>query len=276
MDDTQRVIRDMEIRRASIDTDYEVVMSNDMVRGSSNLSLNELKLLRTIIMQIKPGDTKLYPYMISVKDFKKMTGIKGDKIYGEVDRMTDHIMEETIKIGDGNPKHNWKKFSWLSMCSYEDGMFTIRLNDALAPYLIGLKSFYTKFKLEEIVKLKSTYSIRLLELIYEGLKNAPIYGDKSKEIYISEDVIRAATNTVDTYQRASSLKDRVVMAAVKELNEKSGYHIEVRDDKPGRKITGFFFTIETKVWHDLKEKDPERAMELLKRSDEKLQEMKKE
>lgn len=272
MDDATRVIRDMEIRRASTETDYEVVMANDMVRGTSNLSLNELKLLRTIIMQIKPGDTKLYPYRISVKDFQKMTGLKGDKIYGEADKMTDHIMREIIKIGDGNPKHKWEKFQWVSMCKYSDGVFTIQLNQALEPYLINLRRFYTKFKLEEIVKLKTTYSIRLLELLYEGMRNAPIYGEKSTEVYLPMDVIRKATNTVDKYTSVYLFKERVVTSAVNEINQKSGYYITVDDVKKSRKVDGYKFTIETKVWHELKERDPEAAMKLLEKAEAKERE----
>lgn len=250
MEDIKKIVEDMEIRQASTNVDYSVVMANDMVKGCSNLSLNELKLLRTIIMQVKKEDTELYPYKISVKDFQKMTGCTSKNLYSLADKMTDHLLREIIRIGDGNPKHSWKKFQWVSMCSYEDGYFTIKLNDALKPYLIGLKKFYTEFKLEDIIRLNSVYSIRLLELIYEALKSAPVYADKVAEVYISLDVIRKATNTEGKYTSVNRWKERVINAAVKEINEKSNYYLTVREYKSSRKIEGFYFTVESQAGHN--------------------------
>lgn len=259
MEDTKRIFADMEIRQASTNVDYSVVMANDMAKGCSNLSLNELKLLRTIIMQIKKEDKELYPYRISVKDFQKMTGCTSKNLYSLADKMTDHLLREIIKIGDGNPRHNWKKFQWVSMCSYEDGYFTIKLNDALKPYLIGLKKFYTEFKLEDIIRLNSVYSIRLLELIYEAMKSAPVYADNVAEVYISMDVIRKATNTEGKYTSVNRWKERVINAAVNEINDKCNYYITAREYKSSRKIDGFYFTIESQARHLFKGK-PEKQV----------------
>lgn len=263
MDGAERVFKDMQMRRASTDTDYSVVMANDMVKGCSELSLNELKLLRTIIMQIKPEDTELYPYMITVKDFQKMLGVSEKYIYRDAQKMCIHLLREVILIGDGNPKHRWKAFQWVSMCEYDSGTFYIKLNDALKPYIIGLQRFYTKFSLSDIVQLNSTYSIRLLELIYEAMRNAPVYGDKSTEVYIPLDVLRKATNTEKKYTSISNWIRRVIDIPLSEINQKNGkYHFTYRPYKESRKIVGFYFLIESAIWHQLKEDDPDRAQQI--------------
>lgn len=263
MNKADRVFRDMEVRRASIDTDYSVVMANDMIKGCSELSLNELKLLRTIIMQIKPDDTELYPYMLSVKDFQEMTGLSGKRIYDEAQKMCLHLLREVILISDGNPRHKWKAFQWVSMCEYDSGTFCIRLNDALKPYIIGLQKFYTKFALSDIVQLNSTYAIRLLELIYEGMKNAPVYADKTTEVYIPLDVMRKATNTETKYKSVNRWIERVIKLPLEEINRKNGkYYFSYRPYKESRKIAGFYFLIESANWHRLKEDNPERAEQI--------------
>lgn len=263
MSGAERVFKDMEMRRASIDTDYSVVMANDMIKGCSELSLNELKLLRTIIMQIKPEDTELYPYMMTVKDFQGITGLSEKRIYDEARKMCVHLLKEVIMIGDGNPRHPWEAFQWVSMCKYDLGKFYIKLNDCLKPYIVGLQRFYTKFQLSDIVRLNSTYAIRLLELIYEAMKNAPVYADKSTEVYIPVDVIRKATNTENKYTSISNFIKRVVDLPIKEINKKNEkYHISYRQYKESRKIVGFYFLVESANWHQLKEDDPEKAEQI--------------
>lgn len=263
MNSAERVFKDMQMRRASIDTDYSVVMANDMIKGCSELSLNELKLLRTIIMQIKPEDTELYPYMLSVKDFQKMIGVSEKYIYREAQKMCIHLLKEVILIGDGNPKHPWKAFQWVSMCEYDSGKFCIRLNDALKPYIIGLQKFYTKFALSDIVQLNTTYAIRLLELIYEAMKNAPVYADQTTEVYIPVDVIRKATNTKNKYTSISNFIKRVIDIPIQEINKKNEkYHISYRQYKESRKIVGFYFLVESANWHKIKEDDPEIAEQM--------------
>ena len=263
MDKVERVFRDMEVRRASTDTDYSVVMANDMIKGCSELSLNELKLLRSIIMQIKPEDKELYPYMLTVKDFQEMTGLSERRIYDEARKMCLHLLKEVIMIGDGNPRHPWEAFQWVSMCRYDSGTFYIRLNDALKPYIIGLQKFYTKFTLADIVRLNSVYSIRLLELIYEAMKSAPVYADQTTEVYLPMDVMRKATNTENKYKSVNRWVETVIKQPLEEINRKNGkYHFSYRPYKQSRKIVGFYFLVESANWHRLKEDDPEKAEQI--------------
>ena len=135
--------------------------------------------------------------------------------------------------------------------------------NALKPYIIGLQKFYTKFALSDIVRLNSTYAIRLLELIYEAMKNAPVYADKTTEVYIPVDVIRKATNTEKKYTSISNFIKRVIDIPIQEINKKNEkYYVSYRQYKVSRKIVGFYFLIESANWHRLKESDPEKAEQL--------------
>lgn len=263
MNDIEKTVSDIKVRQASTDTDYSVVMANDMIRGCSALSLNELKLLRTIIMQIKPEDKELYPYKISVRELQTIMGISGKRIYDEAQKMCVHLLQEVILIGDGNPKHKWRAFQWVSLCEYNEGIFLIKLNDALKPYVIGLQRFYTQFKLEDIVRMNSVHAIRLLEMIYEALKGTPVYADQSAEVYIPVDALRKATNTENKYTSINRWTERIIKLPLEEINRKNGkYYISYRPHKESRKIVGFFFLIESATWHHLKESDPEKAEQL--------------
>lgn len=238
---------ELQARQIELDTAKEVYMANDMVKGKSKLKLNEMKLLRALIMQINKTDRGLYVYDIPVMDLANMLGISPKFIYREMDKMTTNLMSEVIYIGDGNPKHKWQKFHWVDTCKYQSGVLTIKLSEELAPYVLGLQNYYTRYPLEQIVQLKSIYSLRLYELLLCAMRTTP-HASETELVYISVEVIRKATNTENKYSQIGQFKDRVIMPAISEINEKtSQYHIEARDYKESGKVVGFYFDIESQA-----------------------------
>lgn len=257
----EQYVNDAELRKISTNTDFSVVMANDLVKGTSNLSLNELKLLRLVIMQITPEDIDLHPYIVEIKELQKIIGVDNKKLYHYAQKMCLHLLKEVVLIGDGNPKHKWEAFQWVSYCKYDAGKITIKLNDALKPYIVGLQRFYTKFKLEEIVRLNTTYAIRLLELLHMTFKTE-FYGQHNEEVYIDLQTLRKATNTEQKYHKIDHFKKRVIESAINELNEKSEYHITYRDYKSGRAIVGFYFLVQQQWEYDMQQKAKQGAKQV--------------
>lgn len=262
MDMDNNIIKDIQTRQMNMDTDNKVAIANDMIKGVSNLSLSEAKLLRLLIMQVVPEDDSFYMFSVKASDFAKLLGIDKSNLYKEMHRMVSHLISEVISIGDGNPKHPWKKFHWVDYCDYKDGVLTIELSKHLSPYIIGLKQWYTQYRLEEIIYLNSVYAIRLYELIVMAMKSKTPYADNATEVYIDAKTIRKATGTEDKYQRVSQFKEKVINTAIREINKHSSYHVSVRDYKEARRIAGFYFLVESATWHRIKEEDPERAEQI--------------
>lgn len=241
------IIENVQARQMNTDlTDQVVAMANDMIKGTSKLTLTEAKLLRLLIMQVKPTDEDFSPFNVTVSEFSQLLNIDKSNIYREMDRISGHLLSEVIYIGDGNPKHKWKKFQWLSYCAYENGVLTIELNKHLKPYILGLKKWYTQYRLEEIIGFGSVHSIRIYELIAMALRNQKPYGDAVTKVYIDADSIRKATNTAEKYERISQFKKKVLDIAIKEINEKSSYHVHYEEHKEARRIVGFYFVVQSR------------------------------
>lgn len=240
----QNEVRKMENKMCLNEENY-VVMSNDLIKGKSNLSLNELKLLRLTIMQIMREDIDLLTYQISIVELAKCLGIARQNLYVEAMEMCKHLMQELVFIGDGNPKHKWEMFQWCSKCRYNDGIITIKLHDDLKPYLLELKKHYTQYVLQDILLLKTVYSVRMYELISEELRTK-VYADKTETVNLSIEKIRKATNTEDKYETISMFRSRVIDSAIAEINEKLGYNISYEPIKKSRKIVGYKFIVESK------------------------------
>lgn len=250
------VEKNIHRKEVTFNTDNYVVMANNMVlHSASNLNLNEVKLLRFIIMQTRKGDKELYEFEVSAKDLCKLLGIKSKDMYKRLDTMTTHLMQEVIRIGDDS-KREWRKFHWVDVCEYSKGVIKIKLSDQLKPYLLHLRGCFTKYQLSEIISLKSTYAIRIYEMIngYLNDNNLP-HADVAIEISISIDEIRRATDTEKKFERYSSFKSKVIDGALKEINEKSMYYVTATPYKRGKAVAGFEFLIESQVGHTVKMQD---------------------
>jgi plasmid replication initiation protein len=235
-------------KEITLNTDNFVVMSNNMIlHSASNLSLNELKLLRFFIMQTRKDDTELFEFNANVKDIAKSLDINEKVLYRSLDKMTDHLMKEVIYIGNST-KDRWKKFHWVDVCEYEAGNLTIKLSDELKPFLIDLRGAFTRYQLSDIVGLNSVYAIRIYEILngYMNDNNLP-YADNAIEISVSIDTIRKATDTENKFERFSSFNTKVIQTAIKEINSKSRYHVIATPYKSGRQVVGFDFLIESQA-----------------------------
>ena len=262
----QRVLEvEKSINRKEItfNTENYVVMANNMVlHSASNLNLTEIKLLRFIIMQTEKGDKDLFEFDVAVKDLCKLLDIKSKDMYKRIDTMTTHLMQEVIRIGDDS-KQQWRKFHWVDVCEYKKGIITIKLSEQLKPYLIGLRGCFTRYQLSEIISLKSTYAIRIDEMIngYLNENNLP-HADVAIEISISIDEIRRATDTEKKFERYSSFKTYVIDTALKEINEKSKYYVTATPYKRGRAVVGFEFLIESQVGHTIKMQNQNKEIKM--------------
>lgn len=254
MERYEKVNKDIHRRELQLDTRHEVAMANQMIlHTASNLSLNEMKLLRYIIMQTKRNDDYLFEYEFSVKDFAKDAEISVKDAYRDFKKMSRHMMQEVLEIEDKKTDH-WRLFHWVDMCDYYKGVVTIKISDELKPFLLHLVGSFTRYELDEIIKMNSTYAIRIYEVIrsYMDDKNLP-YADNKTEISISMDVLRKVTNTENKFERYSNFKLRVIDAAINEINRCSKYHVTAEPYKRGRAVAGFDFLIESQAGYAVRQ-----------------------
>lgn len=244
--------KEVNRREVTFDTNNYVAMANNMIlHSASNLTLNEVKLLRFFIMQTKKDDKELYSFSVNVKTLAKTLEISEKNLTRDLDKMTTHIMKEVIYIGDGSKK-KWKQFHWVDVCEYDSGVLSIKISDELKPFLVGLRGSFTRYRLAEIINLHSMYAIKIYEVLngYMDDNNKP-HADVATEISISLEELRRITDTTNKFERYSNFKAKVIDAALKEINEKSIYHVTATPYKNGKMIAGFDFLIESQAgyWH---------------------------
>lgn len=214
---------------------YYVVESNDIInKARHDLTARELKLMDFVISKIQPEDTQFNLIHTSMYELTKVLNIKQNgKNYGDMAKSIGELRKKEVLIYDD--KHRTvTQTGWVQSAKYhENGQVEIRLNEDLAPHLLGLKNHYTQHLLIDTTKLKSRYSILLYKLMRECDK------DKGKSIAILQgtpDEFKEWLGAPKDYTYGR-FKDNVLKKAVEEINLKiDDMDLEILQGRRGRKV----------------------------------------
>ena len=218
-----------------MENNYIVTKANSLINANYNLSLQEQKIILILASMVQPSDEEFQEYKLEIKELLKLLDIKDQSKYIELPKITKELMKKVFEIKEGS---EIVQLAWLSSARYktQKGELYIKFSPDLKPYLLKLKSLYTSYKLDNILTLKSKYSIRVYELLksneYKNQYECSI-NDLKKKLYIIE-------KSYDVYQ---NFKNRVIVKAQHELKEKTDIEFEFEEIKTGRKVTALKFYI---------------------------------
>ena len=225
--------------------------SNDIVRKSESLvkarySLNPLalKFVTTIISNLKRSDEVDKEYIYRVKDFAEMMGVSYHDIYAEMEEAVEELLKKPlhIKTDDG-----WIKANWISDAEYKEGegYISFTISKKLRPYLLAVQEKFLKYRIENILKLKSGYVIRLYEILKDWYNQSERYnGTKKVEKIVEVRWLREILEIPKSYQYSSHLKKLIIEKAKKQLAEHTDIKFDYKEIKTGRKVTHIKFIIE--------------------------------
>ena len=147
----------------------------------------------------------------------------------------------------------------------------IRFSPEIMPYLINLKAEFTQYKISELQKLNSKYSIilyRWLSMQYNQYEHYSVKGGRRAEqvesyqnpsITVKE--LRVITDTLNEYKEMSNFTREVLNKPLEEINAHTSFNVTYEKVKKGRSIDSIVFHIEKKPvakneYYKQEEKDP--------------------
>ncbi|MBA2176867.1 replication initiation protein [Halobacillus locisalis] len=218
-----------------------VTKSNELIEATyrSPLTKREQKLIAYVVSQIEPRDEEFHIYRVSIREFTKMMGLEQPK-YTELGDILKKLMSKVIEI----EKTDGKKLltHWISGAEYspdegpQEGTIDFSFDPRLKPYLLQLKNQFTSYRLENILELKSGYSIRFYELLKKW-ENVGV-------VTFTVDELRRKVGAVEVYKEFANFRQRVLEPASKELREKTDIYFEYEPIKKGRKYHSITFSIQ--------------------------------
>ena len=130
----------------------------------------------------------------------------------------------------------------------------IRFSPEIMPYLINLKAEFTQYKISELQKLNSKYSIilyRWLSMQYNQYEHYSVKGGRRAEqvenyrkpsITVKE--LRVITDTLNEYKEMSNFTREVLNKPLEEINAHTSFNVSYEKIKKGRSIDSIVFHIE--------------------------------
>jgi plasmid replication initiation protein len=219
-----------------VNRDNFVTKSNKLIEANYKLGVIEQKIILCLASNIQPTDSDFKTYTLPIKEFTRLLGLKGSPKYKDLRDITKELMQKVFEV-----RINKKviQVAWLSFVAYNEseGTIDIRFDPFLRPYLLELKREFTSYKLENVVKLKSTYAIRIYELLKQ-------YEKIQERTFLLKD-LRKLLGAEDIYPAYGNFKQRVLMPAQKELKAKTDISFKLEEIKNGRRVIKIKFIIES-------------------------------
>ena len=217
-----------------------VVKGNPLIQSSiQTFSLLQYKVLLYLISKIKPTDNDKTQYVFNIKDFCRVCNLDTTKSRTYIHYVKDiikDIMSYTIEIksedGGSYITH------WIQKCRiHPDGNYRIQFDNSLSPFLFRMSEFYTQYRLDNVLPMRSKYGLRLYELLSS-------YHNMAREYTFALEELRERLDA-KKYKTFADFRVNVLEPAMKDINEVSDLKVEYRTVKTGRKITSIVFSFDT-------------------------------
>ena len=216
---------------------YQVVKANEIIQKARyDLNITELKALAYIFSKIKPTDTQLKEYTFSIKEYCQVCGLdyKNGGNYKYIKSTIKALRDKSFWLMD--EKGNEVLIGWLQKVRINkgSGKISVKLDDDLQHYIIGLFSNYTQYELLSTLPMKSSYSFR----IYELLKS---YAFTKMHTFDIDDLKNKLGATA--YTNFKDFRRKVLEVATKEINEYTDLEISWEPITKGKKVIEIRFDI---------------------------------
>ena len=236
-----------------------VSKSNQIVQKSRyDFTLSEQRTIAYICSKIKPiealdrakGTPFQLEYEFNILDYVRTCGLQDNgKLYEEVKATLKGLRDKSmwLTLPDGSET----TVGWLAKATTNkrSGIAKIKIDEDLAPYLFDLKEKFLSYGLKNILNMKSQYSIRLYELLksYYDMKVGQTdhreqieKSYKPKKISWTVDLEEfkklLMVDTVKSYDRYPSFRQKVLDVAQKEINELTDINVYFEPITKGRKV----------------------------------------
>lgn len=223
-----------------------VVKSNAVIDASYRLSLNEQRLLLLCISQIKKGDvvSEKTEFTVKASVFSKKFSVPIKTAYRELQTIADRLYERSATIHNPDPKKpnlTHLKTRWISSIMYDsgNGQLTIGFAAHMIPYISLLEGRFTRYSIDAIAGMTSTYGMRFYELMKKWQTETGVK-KSSYEIELSR--LKEILDLKDKYHAIKDFKKYVLEPAMNDIQNCTDLIASYTQRKTGRRVTHLIFT----------------------------------
>ena len=146
---------------------------NQLAEARYELTAREQKLLLYVVSMIEAEDDALKRYVVNITEFAQLANLDKDHLYQELRELAANLKRKALIIPNHydslTGRHVDLVTSWFDSAMIGrngSGYFAVTISPQLRPYLLQVKREFFKFRLINVMQMRSTYAIRL----YQWLK----------------------------------------------------------------------------------------------------------
>ena len=225
-----------------------IVKDNALIQASYTLDTVEQRLILLAIAEAREtghGITENSLLEVHASSYINTFNVEKHTAYTVLRDASKSLFDRYVTYHDINPKTGKDRSfhcRWVDKIGYESqsGIVFLRFTQDIVPLITRLEENFTKYELQQVSKLTSSYAIRLYELLiqWRSAGKTPIF---DLSIFRQQLGVEA-----HQYKTMSNFKTYVLDFALKQVNELTDITAKYEQHKKGRTISGFSFTFKQK------------------------------
>ena len=228
----------LERREFFVNENTNIVQSNFLIERKHKLSLPATQLMFTITGMINKDDDDLKEYKVDVSEFSKLWKTDPKNSYEEIKKALSELRKGGIDETFYDPESEKKRFisvGFINKAEYVEGegYCLVKIDPILKPHYIQLKDNFTKYKIDNLIRLTaaraSVSQVRIYELLKQyqkiGMREFTIEELKNYLGLIEYD--NSGKIRREKYKgNNSDLKKKVLEPCKKTINESTDIYID--------------------------------------------------
>ena len=245
--------------------------SNELVEARYKFDIWETRLFTKMLTMVRKDDEDFKDYRIYLNDVIKEFGLeRSNASYERLKQGGIKLMTKIIKVVRETDE-GMMEFATPIVVGVENPLnpepgagefIDISFHPKMKPFLLALQSKFTMYDVRNILKLPSSYSIRIYELLkqYEKIGKRTFDLQELKRMIgaIEEKTVKGKRVFEDHYTLYGNFRQRVLLKAQKDLSKYTDISFTFEPVKKVRKVVAIVFYIFPK--HG--EKEPEVSREM--------------
>ncbi len=212
--------------------------SSQLINAKYNLSTLETKFILFALTKLdSKKDTEFNDeYEIKVSDLENEMLFSKDND-SKLKKFAKTLLSKPLEVETDD---GWIIANWFADIEYKRGQarFLVTFSKKLKPYLLELKNKFVSYNLKYILRLKSTYSIRIYQLLLEYKK----LGKRTFKVSELQDILQVPKSLL----RYSQFKQKILTQAQNDLTKYTDIEFKYSEIKIGRKVDEIVFYIKEK------------------------------
>jgi plasmid replication initiation protein len=225
-----------------------IVKDNALIQASYTLDTVEQRLILLAIAEARQtghGITENSLLEVHASSYISTFNVEKHTAYTVLRDASKSLFDRYVTYHDINPKTGKDRSfhcRWVDKIGYEaqSGIVFLRFTQDIVPLITRLEENFTKYELQQVSRLTSSYAIRLYELLiqWRSAGKTPIF---DLAIFRQQLGVEAKQ-----YKTMSNFKTYVLDFALNQVNELTDIIAKYEQHKKGRSISGFSFTFKQK------------------------------